>query len=117
MEWRVLIAEEFAPEFLALHQEVQDAILTTARILRQFGPQLGRPHMDTLNGSRHANMKEKRVSAAGGEWRVDIAFDPERSAMLLVAGEKSDGSGRRFCRALVRKADERFDRHLARLAA
>ncbi len=57
-------------------------------------------------------MKEIRFGAAGGEWRVAFAFDPAREAVLLVAG----GSGRRFYRALIRKADERFDRHLARLA-
>ena len=106
---------EFEPEFFSLQLEAQDAILTTTRLLRQFGPQLGRPQVDTLNGSRHANMKEMRFSAAGGEWRVAFAFDPVRRAMLLVAGDKSGGGERRFYRALLRKADERFDRHLARL--
>ena len=116
MEWPVRIAEEFEPELLDLPLEVRRSILAHSRLLREFGPRLGRPHVDTLNGSRHANMKEMRFSAAGGQWRVAFAFDPERSAMLLVAGDKSGGSGRRFYRALVRKADERFDRHLARLA-
>ena len=116
MTWRVQIAEEFEPEFFALQQEVQDTILTLTRLLRQFGPQLGRPQVDTLNGSRHANMNEMRLSAAGGEWRVAFAFDPARRAMLLVADDKSGGGERRFYRALIRKADERFDRHLARLA-
>ena len=74
MSWRVQIAEEFEPEFFALDLEVQDAILTTTRLLRQFGPQLGRPQVDTLNGSRHA-----------------FAFDPVRHAMLPVAGDKSGG--------------------------
>ena len=114
MSWRVRIAEEFEPEFFGLQLEVQDAILTMTRLLRQFGPQLGRPRVDTLNGSRHANMKEVRFSTAGGEWRV--AFDPVRRAVLLVAGDKSGGSGRRFYRTLIRKADGRFDRHLARIA-
>ena len=59
-------------------------------------------------------MKELRFGPADGEWRV--AFDPEHHAVLLVAGDKSGGSERRFYRALIRKADERFDRHLARLA-
>ena len=72
--------------------------------------------MDTLNGSRHANMKEMRFSAADGEWRLAFAFDPARRAVLLVAGDKSGGSVKRFYRVLIRKADERFDRHLARLA-
>ena len=72
--------------------------------------------MDTLNGSRHANMKEMRFSAADGEWRLAFVFDPARNAILLVAGDKSGGSARRFYRALLRKADERFDRHLTRRA-
>ncbi|MCY3595947.1 MAG: type II toxin-antitoxin system RelE/ParE family toxin [Rhodospirillales bacterium] len=72
--------------------------------------------MDTLNGSRHANMKELRFGASGGQWRVAFAFDPVRRAVLLVAGDKSGGGERRFYRALIQRADERFDRHLARLA-
>jgi hypothetical protein len=69
----------------------------------------------TLNGSRHANMKELRFGAADGEWRVALAFDTKRKAILLVAGDKSGVSEKRFYRELIRKADDRFDRHLARL--
>ena len=74
-----------------------------------------RPQVDTLNGSRHANTKEMRFSAVGGKWR--LAFDPERRAVLLVAGVKSGGSAGRFYRALIAKGDARFDRHLAGLAS
>ena len=116
MRWTVAIADEFDPEFDGLPEDVQTGILTLSRLLQQFGPQLGRPRVDTLNGSRHANMKEMRFSAADGEWRVAFAFDPMRSAILLVAGDKSGGSSRRFYRRLIRKADERFDRHLTRMA-
>ena len=115
-EWAVRIAEEFQPEFDNLWKDVRIEILALSRLLQQFGPQLGRPQVDTLKGSRHANMKEARFSAANGEWRLAFAFDPKRRAMLLVAGDKSGGSARRFYRALISKADERFDRHLARLA-
>ena len=115
MEWVVEIGDEFEPEFDALHEGVQTEILALSRLLQRFGPQLGRPRVDTLNGSRHANMKELRVSVAGGEWRVAFAFDTERKAILLVAGDKSGGSERRFYRELIRRADERFDAHLARL--
>ena len=115
-EWAVRIAEEFQPEFDNLRKDVRIEILALSRLLQQFGPQLGRPQVDTLKGSRHANMKEARFSAANGEWRLAFAFDPKRRAMLLVAGDKSGGSARRFYRALISKADERFDRHLARLA-
>jgi hypothetical protein len=112
--WSVAFGDEFDPEFEALHEDVQTEILAVARLLQQFGPQLGRPRVDTLNGSRHANMKELRFNAADGEWRVAFAFDPKRRAIMLVAGDKSGGSERRFYRELIRKADDRFDAHLAR---
>ena len=60
-------------------------------------------------------MKELRFSADAGEWRVAFAFDTRRKAILLVAGDKSGVGEKRFYRELVRKADERFDAHLARL--
>jgi hypothetical protein len=114
MEWTVLIGDEFEPEFLALVKDVQDELLAMVRLLQQFGPQLGRPRVDTLKDSRHANMKELRFDAADGVWRVAFAFDPKRRAILLVAGDKSGGSQKRFYRELIRKADQRFVAHLER---
>src|SRR5438876_2525749 len=90
-------------------------MLAHAKLLEQFGPQLGRPRVDTLNGSRHANMKELRFDAADGVWRVALAFDPNRKAILLVAGDKSGGSEKRFYRQLIAKADARFDAHLSKI--
>jgi hypothetical protein len=60
-------------------------------------------------------MKELRFSAVNGEWRVAFAFDTKRKAVLLVAGDKSGVSEKRFYRELIRRADDRFDRHLTRL--
>ena len=115
VSWVVEIGDEFAPEFDNLHEEVQTEILALSLLLQRFGPQLGRPRVDTLKGSRHANMKELRFCAAGGEWRVAFAFDPKRRAILLVAGDKSGIGEKRFYRELIRKADDRLDAHLARL--
>lgn len=115
MSWVVEIGDEFELEFDALHEDVQTEILALTRLLQQFGPQLKRTRADTLNDSRHANMKELRFSAADGEWRVAFAFDTKRKAILLVAGDKSGGSEKRFYRELIRRADGRFDAHLARL--
>lgn len=72
----------------------------------QFGPRLGRPRVDTLNDSRHANMKELRLSAADGEWRAAFAVDTKRRAILLVDGDKSGGRQKRFYRQLIAKADD-----------
>ena len=115
MNWVVEIGDEFERELDALDEDVQTEILALSRLLQQFGPQLGRPRVDTLNGSRHANMKELRFSMADGEWRVAFAFDTKRKAILLVAGDKSGASEKRFYCEMIRKADHRFDSHLARL--
>ena len=115
VSWVVEIGDEFEPEFDALHEDVQTEILASSRLLQEFGPRLGRPRVDTLNGSRHANMKELRFSAVDVEWRVAFAFDTKRKAILLIAGDKSGASERRFYREPIRKADRRFDSHLARL--
>ena len=114
MKWEVGFHKDFDPEFDALPHAVQNELLAHALLLEQFGPQLGRPRVDTLKGSRHANMKELRFDAADGVWRVAFAFDPKRNAVLLIAGDKSGGSEKRFYRQLIAKADERFDEHLSR---
>lgn len=113
MPWTVSFAGEFEPEFDELAAEVQDAILARVLLLEREGPSLGRPHADTLTGSKHANMKELRCTAAGGVWRIAFAFDPDRHAILLVGGDKSGGSEKRFYKQLIARADDRFDRHLA----
>jgi hypothetical protein len=116
-KWIVEIGDELEPEFNHLHEDVRTEILALARLLQRFGPQLGRPRADTLYGSRHANMKELRFSAADGEWRVAFAFDPARKAIFLAAGDKSGVSEKRFYKRLVAKADKRFQAHLDRLKA
>jgi len=77
----------FDPEFDALPDDVQNELRAHALLLEQFGPQLGRPRVDTLKGSKYTNMKELRFEATNGEWRAAFAFDPRRKAVLLVAGD------------------------------
>jgi len=113
--WKVLFHEDFEPEFDALPEQVQDELLAHAKLLEQFGPQLGRPRADTLNGSRHARMKELRFDAQDGVWRVAFAFDPNRNAILLACGDKSGVGQKRFYEKLIKKADTRFDAHVARI--
>ena len=115
MAWRIECDDAFAAELAEESEAVEDEILALAGLLREFGPQLKRPHCDTLSGSKHANMKELRFTLPEGEWRVAFAFDPERAAVLLVGGSKSGTSQRRFYRDLIRIADSRFDDHLKRL--
>ena len=109
MGWNVLFDPEFALEFAGLPIDVKTEILARAELLKLRGPHLGRPYVDTLNGSRHANMKELRFTAAYGAWRVAFAFSPDRNAILLAAGNRSRMNERRFYRTLIATADRRFE--------
>jgi hypothetical protein len=117
MTWAVEFHDDFEAEYRAFEQPVQDALLAVAKLLADYGPQLGRPYADTLNGSKYANMKELRFEASNCEWRAAFAFDPERRAVLLVAGDKSGGNQKRFYRQLIAKADRRYSAHLQSLKA
>ena len=114
-EWSVAFHPTFRVEFDRFDELVQDELLAMVELLKVAGPQMKRPGTDTLKGSKHANMKELRFDASGGVWRVAYAFDPTRKAVLLVAGDKSGVSQKRFYKVLIQMADERFDEHLAAL--
>ena len=115
--WNVATTEEFDEWFADLDEDGQAEIIAKVELLKLLGPRLARPHADTLNGSKHANMKELRADTSDKVLRIAFAFDPERAAILLVAGDKSGVGQRRFYKQLIAKADELFDTHLAALKA
>ncbi len=98
-----------------LPQADAEALLAAIRVLRAEGPNLGRPLVDRIEGSRHPNMKELRSGSTGRtEVRVLFAFDRQRKAILLVGGDKSK-DWKRWYRVNVSIADDRFDEHQARI--
>ena len=115
MAWDIQFDDAFFAEAALYELAVRTELAACLTLLAEFGPTLKRPHCDTLNGSRHANMKELRFSAADGVWRLAFAFDPQRSAILLVAGDKSGVSEKRFYKKLIATADDRFDAHLIQM--
>jgi hypothetical protein len=108
MKWTVLEHPDFQNERKALDQDVQLKLAEQILALEQIGPQLGRPHVDTLNGSRHSRMKEMRFSCKG-VWRFAFAFDNDRQAIILVGGNKEGANQKRFYKNLISQADDRFD--------
>ena len=117
MKWSVAFDDEFEIEFQAMPDELQNELLAHAVLLREFGPNLGRPSVDTLKGSKHINMKELRFAWCGGVWRVAFIFDPLRQAILLTAGDKAGVNQNRFYRKLIKLADRRYDAYLDGLKA
>jgi hypothetical protein len=109
MAWSVLEHPAFAAERQELPDEVADKLAEVILSIEMLGPRLGRPLVDTLNGSRHRNMKEIRFA---GAWRFAFAFDVRRQAVILVGGSKEGVSNRRFYKNLIRIADQRFDEWL-----
>ena len=108
---------QFGPMFEAWLEEqdeaAQDDIAVSLILLREHGPLLARPHADTLTGSQYPNMKELRVQSNGRPIRIFFAFDPTRSAIVLVAGDKTNE--KRFYKEMVLIADRLYAEHLAKL--
>jgi len=109
--WAVLFHEEFLPEFKEFPEPVRSHVFGLIQMLVLFGPQLGRPQVDTLKGSKYPNMKELRFRVASGAWRVAFAFDLKRRAILLVGGNKTGTSQKMFYKNLIEIAERRFEDH------
>lgn len=112
VSWAVNTHVDFDEEFKQFPEDVQDSILEKTLFIEEIGHSLGRPHVDTLKGSKHPNMKELRLDVKNGVWRVAFAFEPKREAILLIAGDKAGKNQKRFYKTLIKKADQRLDEHL-----
>ncbi len=106
--WDVQFHSELAAEIERFPAAVRVELLAHVGLLAQFGPTLGRPAVDTLKGSAIANLKELRFGAERGIWRVAFAFDRERIAVLLAAGDKRGQSQAGFYKALIALAEQRW---------
>ena len=115
--WVVAFHPEFSIEAAGFSDSVRREFYSLVGLLRRLGPQLGRPQVDTLKGSKHSNLKELRFHADNGAWRVAFAFDLHRRAILLVGGDKSGVSKNKFYRNLIDIADRRFDQHQKAISA
>jgi len=115
MDWSVSFHDAFGLEFEEFKDDLQDELLAHLNVLKQFGPTLGRPLVDTLKGSKFTNMKELRFKLNGSVWRFAFAFDPARSAIVLVGGNKRGKNQEDFYDDLLKIADTRFVSHLESL--
>jgi hypothetical protein len=113
--WEIRWTAEFEEWIVssAVDPPARSDIRSSLLILREHGPALGRPHVDTIQGSRYPNMKELRVQSKGRPFRIFFAFDPVRRAILLIGGNKQ--GNRRFYDQYVAIADALFERHLQEL--
>ena len=113
MSWDVENTDEFGAWFVDLSEADQDAIDFTVDLLIEHGPKLRFPHSSGINNSRHSHMRELRIQSEGRPLRVFYAFDPRRSAILLIGGDKTGDD--RFYERMIPVADELYDVHLTEL--
>jgi hypothetical protein len=113
MAWDVVYTNEYQSWLDGLSAAEQAAVLVSLEILAEFGPLLGRPHADTVSGSRFKNMKELRTQAKGSPLRSFFAFDPNRTAVVLCGGDKT--GDKQFYDRMIRIADSLYETHLSTL--
>ena len=110
MRWEVEYTDEFGSWWDDLTEAQQDRLAATAGLLAAQGPSLGFPYSSGIKGSKHEHMRELRVQSGGNPLRVFYAFDPRRTAILLIGGDKTGNL--RWYQEFVPKADAIYARHL-----
>lgn len=112
-EWTIEFTDEFDEWWATLSEKEQASIDNAVKVLSEDGPSLGRPYVDTIEGSKHTNMKELRTQSQGNPLRTFFAFDPRRTAILLIGGDKT--GDKRFYDRMIPIADGLYDTYLEEL--
>jgi hypothetical protein len=111
--WQIEQTRTFEEWYFALDDADRENVLAALLMLRERGPMLPRPHADTVNGSQYRNMKELRIQSQGRPLRAFFAFDPQRTGIILCAGDKT--GNKRFYDDLIPVADREYAAHLESL--
>jgi hypothetical protein len=113
MSWVVEYTDEFEAWWNDLSEEEQESINASVRLLEERGPQLRFPHSSGINGSKHEHMRELRTQHEGRPYRTLYAFNPVRTAILLLGGDKTGNDD--WYDKHVPIADRLYDEHLDEL--
>jgi hypothetical protein len=113
MSWNIEYTDEFGDWWSTLDEDQQDSVAVCVTLLEQRGPFLPHPYSSGISGSKHSHMRELRIQHRGDPYRVLYAFDPRRSAILLIGGNKV-GDGRWYD-VHIPLADKLYDDHLKSL--
>ncbi|MCI5164317.1 MAG: addiction module toxin RelE [Candidatus Electrothrix sp. AX5] len=113
MTWSVEYTDAFGTWWQSLSEDEQVELDASVQLLEEFGPSLGRPHCDTIQGTKHTNMKELRTQCQGRPLRTFFAFDPRRTAILLIGGDKT--GDKRFYERMIPLAERLYNNYLEEL--
>lgn len=110
MAYKVEFTDEFEHWWGGLNEDEQESVDFSVRLLEEHGVHLKRPHADAIHGSAYTNMRELRCQHQGRPYRILYAFDPRRTAILLIGGDKSGRPD--WYEEFVSKAEAIYTRHL-----
>jgi hypothetical protein len=111
--WDVEFTDEFGEWWAELSETDQDEVGATTELLMVHGPDLPFPYSSGVEGSRHSHMRELRVQSGGNPLRIFYAFDPRRTAILLIGGDKT--GDKRFYKRMILIADRLYDEYIEEL--
>ncbi|MDR0320140.1 MAG: type II toxin-antitoxin system RelE/ParE family toxin [Treponema sp.] len=108
--WEVEYTDEFEEWWETLSEAEHKRIAYSVNLLSYAGPSLSFPHSSEVKGSKHSSMRELRSQCEGRPLRTFYVFDPRRTAILLIGGDKTGDD--RFYEVLIPKADKIYDNYL-----
>jgi hypothetical protein len=109
----VEVTDEWLKWFDGLTEVEQDELAAVIGLLEEKGPHLPFPSSSGVKGSRHSHMRELRAQVKGRPFRTLYAFDPRRTAILLIGGDKTGRD--RWYDEFIPRADDLYDLHLEAL--
>lgn len=112
-EWDVILQDPVLIWFQSLSNDDLLKIYAALELLSTEGPQLGRPFVDTIQGSKHPNLKELRVQSKLSVFRLFFIFDPIRQAVILCGGDKKGKKEKLFYKEMISLAERTYDNYLS----
>ena len=109
--WPIKYTTEYEDWFTSQDKNHKVVINAKILVLKEFGPHLGRPYVDTIQGSKYANMKELRIRYKKTLFRILFCFDKSRNCWLLIGGNKKGKNQELFYQRLIRQAEELLDKN------
>lgn len=110
MAWEVEYTDEFGCWWQTLNDGQQNDVAAVVNLLVEKGPNLPFPFSSAVNGSKHSHLRELRVQSGGRPLRIFYAFDPRRTAILLIGADKTGND--RFYQEYIPIADRLYDLYI-----
>jgi hypothetical protein len=109
--WPIDYTQEYDDWFTLQNEEEKTVINAKVILLSEFGPQLGRPYVDTVKGSKYKNLKELRIKHKKSIIRILFIFNKNRRGWLLIGGDKKGKNEEDFYTKIIKQAENLLEKY------